>query len=578
MLSNPSSPLSQTLDLTLDEARQIVAQFQPALSLLDWSQKYRAIDGRQFSLDRYPCLVDVYKDEHEFIIVIKPNQAGGSEWLINTSLHALDVGAEYFGLEKEGLNVGYVFPTWDSLKDFSKDRIRKVARENPYLADLLAPVQSGRLLRKADLGLYFIRKGSWYLRGGHNPDVQLASFPVDLLIVDEYDLLTQRAVTLAEKRLRASPLRWKRYISKPSLPNVGIDKVYQESDQQQWQLRCPACGDWQPPNFWANVARIVGDGKTEYYSDWSKRSPEELKRSDYIFVCRHCATPMDRTGPGRWQAQNPGALIRGYAIPGLIAPYVPLLELVRGSLHEEPDLILEWYRADLGMAKSPEGGQLSWDDLEGCKADYTIPRPRGRRCTMGVDVGVKLHVRIGCHLQGQWSAVWIGEVDETEELDKLIQRYDVRAAVIDGEPETRMARDFCKRWPGRAWMADYNTSSKPQKEVYIWTDPQDSTQAGKVRIARTEAMDRVANSHRERRERLPANAHTVPHFYNQMCAPVRVETKRKKTDGTQKTVIVYMESGPDHYFHASVYEKAARERLPPPRTSTTAVTGSSDFA
>ena len=583
MHSMPSLPLPNLhQSLTVDDARALIQHYRPPppLNLLEWSYQHRAIDGLPFSLDRYQSLIAVYQDESPFICLIKPNQAGGSEWLLNTALHALDAGGEYFGLQKS-LNVGYIFPTWTQLRDFSKDRIRKIAGETPYLTDLLAPVRVGPLRRESDLGLYFIRKGAWYLRGAHNPDEQLASFPVDLLIIDEYDLLTDRAITLAEKRLRASPLRWKRYISKPRLPNQGIHKLYiLESDQQQWELQCPSCGDWQPPDFWANVALIIEPGKTEYYADWSKRPKEELQRSEYAFVCRRCARPMDRTGPGRWRALNPGAPIRGYAIPGLVAPYVPLLDLVKGGLVEEPDVLLEWYRADLGLARAPEGGQLQWDDLEGCKADYHMTR-RSRRTTMGVDVGVRLHVRIGRYQEGFWHAIWIGEVDEADDLDELMERYDVRAAVIDSKPETRMARDFCLEWPGRAWMADYLPPDTVAKEVFNWHDPDwedSSTEAGQVKIARTEAMDRVANSHRKRMERLPANADAIHGFYAQMCSPVRVETKRKKADGTQYDVIVYLDSGPDHYYHASVYERAAREKLPPPSVPTTAVTADSPFA
>jgi hypothetical protein len=160
-----------------------------------------------------------------------------------------------------------------------------------------------------------------------------------------------------------------------------------------------------------------------------------------------------------------------------------------------------------------------------------------------------------------------------------MRRYDVRACVIDSQNEPRLVRDFCTRWAGRAWMANYVSPSTTPIEVYAWTDPdpdKDIT-AGKVKIARTEAMDRVAAAHREKREGLPHNADKIPDFYSQMCAPVRIETTRTKTDGTRYKLTVYMESGPDHYFHASVYEKAARERLPAPRPGSLGVTGSSAF-
>lgn len=584
MHSAPSSQLqsivSKFSNLTLTEAHELVQHYRPSSpppppNLLQWSLAHRAISGRPFSLERYPCLAQIYQDESPFIVVEKPNQVGASEWLINVALHALDAGAAYFGVEdiKDSLNVGYIFPTWTQLRDFSKERIRKIALETEYLASLLAPIRVGPLRRESDLGLYFIKNSAWYLRGAHRPDEQLASFPVDILIIDEYDLITARAVTLAEKRLRASPLRLKRYVSKPTLPNVGIDKVFLESDQHQWQICCPACELWQPPDFWENVA-LISDGPPEYYATWSKRTKQELLKSTFAFVCRSCGYPIDRCGPGRWEAQNPFGPMRGYRVPGMVAPFVPLEEIVKGSLTEEPDLLLEWYRADLGLPKSPEGGQLNWDDLQACKQDYQMVR-RARRCTMGVDVGVKLHVRIGCYREDQWQAVWIGTVDEFRDLDALMVSYDVRSAVIDALPETRLSRDFCKRWPGRAWMAYYPAAPK---EVFTWQDAKTADIAGRVYIARTEAMDRVATGHRERLEGLPTNADTIQDFFKHMCAPVRVLITKTKQDGTRYKTAVFLETGPDHYFHSSVYEKAARERLPPPTRLTAGLTGASSFA
>lgn len=564
--------------LTLSEARDLVEYYRPPAppGLLAWALTYRAIDGRPFTLARYPCLEQIYNDESPFIIVEKPNQVGASEWLINVALHALDAGAAHFGIEEEkgSLNVGYIFPTWTQLRDFSKDRIRKITLETEYLAKLLAPIRTGPLRRESDMGLYFIRSSAWYLRGAHRPDDQLASFPVDILIIDEYDLITARAVVLAEKRLRASPLRMKRYVSKPTLPNVGIDKLFLESDQQRWEIRCLSCGKWQPPDFWQNVVRVQDD-KVEFHGRWSKRPKGQLLKSAFDFVCLDCSCPIDRSGPGRWVPQKPDSPLRGYRIPGMVAPFVPLLEVVKGSLTEEPDLLLEWYRADLGLPKSPEGGQLSWDDLQGCMQPYQMAR-RARRCTMGVDVGVKLHVRIGCYRDGEWQAVWIGEVEEFEHLDELIRRYNVRSTVVDAQPETRLSRDFCKRWPGKAWMAYYNTTDAP-KDVFVWHPAESGTQAGRVTIARTEGMDRVATGHRERREGLPVNADTIQDFFKHMCAPVRVLVTRTKQDGTQYKVATYLETGPDHYFHSSVYERAAREKLPPPSSPTTGLTDASAF-
>jgi phage terminase large subunit GpA-like protein len=53
-----------------------------------------------------------------------------------------------------------------------------------------------------------------------------------------------RAKSLAKERLAHSAYKRIIELSNPSLPDLGIDEAYHNSDQRHWTLKCPACGRW----------------------------------------------------------------------------------------------------------------------------------------------------------------------------------------------------------------------------------------------------------------------------------------------------------------------------------------------
>lgn len=491
---------------------------QERMPLAEWAAKRRIIDERPFSLERYPFLAQIYADTNQRIVLKKPAQMGLSEWAVNRALWALD---------EWGMDILYLLPADDEAYDFSNGRFGPAIEESEYLADLFTDVANVQHKRAGER--------NFYIRGS-NSRSKLKSIPIDFLIVDEYDEMTQKNLPVARRRLDASPYKWEIDLSTPTVPEFGIDARYQDSDQHQWEVHCPACGRWQVPAWPENI---------------------NLEADPATYWCASCHHPTETflAWLGRWTAQNPSSNLRGYHLTQMVSPTKTAAEMAEEArkADEDPAIEQEFYNQGLGEAHVAKGGALDDDLLLACRnPEYRDMPSTGRRCSMGVDVGKVLHVRISARDGERKRAMYIGTVPQFEDLDPLMARYDVGCAVIDEKPETRKSMEFCQKFPGRAFAARYDIEDKA--ELAHW-DPDKRI----VRLNRTVAMDKVMTRVQTRSLILPAHAQTMPDYFAHMKAPKRVLATNKRT-GEQ--VYRYVESSrPDHFAHAELYDEMAWLRL-----------------
>ena len=70
----------------------------------------------------------------------------------------------------------------------------------------------------------------------------LKGIPVDRIVFDEVDEMDPAMIDLALERLSHSKVKEEAYLSTPSIPDFGIDKLYNEADQRVWMISCEHCG------------------------------------------------------------------------------------------------------------------------------------------------------------------------------------------------------------------------------------------------------------------------------------------------------------------------------------------------
>ncbi|MBI4280380.1 MAG: phage terminase large subunit family protein, partial [Armatimonadetes bacterium] len=182
----------------------------------------------------------------------------------------------------------YTLPSTKLVEDFSNTRYKAAIEESPYLkARELEAMKAGWAV---NVGLKHLGLCDLFFRSG-----AVARFgegiPADVVFFDELDGMSPAIKPAFQEALSASPLGWERNISTPTIPNYGVDRVFQRSDQKAWFVPCGACGRLQELTYPDGIVDVGRDDEGEPLHD---------------FICLHCRTVgrLDRTR-GQWVAKSP---------------------------------------------------------------------------------------------------------------------------------------------------------------------------------------------------------------------------------------------------------------------------------
>jgi len=546
----PSSTVSSTTSRRLWAERARRHPDDP----LAWRMAHRVVDdGGQ--LQHLPALAAIARDRSPLVVIQKSAQVGATELLVDLALWAAD--SAYAGRG----NVLYLMPTQNQMEDFSQARFDRAIQDSPYLRSRLQPEPPRR--KGADSKrLKRIGPGYIFLRGTESLR-QIASVDADLVVLDEYDQMDEGVLDLARKRIASSRAGRIVVASTPRLPEAGINALFQQSDQHRYWLACSACGLEQTPAWDANV---------------------DAQR--VALVCAGCHEPLETRVAGRWVAAAPGNPLRGYHMSRLLSPWVDLGAMVEASRSRTPSGLQEFYNSDLGEPFFDPGAGLSPDILDRCRDDYDLQDYKGQACTMGVDVGLVLHVVVRECPSGaqrdplQPRRLWFaGTVDRFEELEPLITRFNVGGIVVDAQPELHKAAEFVQRHAGLARVAWYGRPD-PGCE---WVAPSEGAPPA-FRVNRTGAIEQTLQRFRDGVARLPRNARLLGgartggaygEYYRELLALQRRMTQEK--DGNW--VARWEDRGhADHYAHAEAYCLFAEQLVPAPGVSAGILDGVSRWA
>lgn len=513
------------------------------VSFLKWALRIPEPKTGRLSFYRFPFQVEMYRTmggPHRQVVCRKATQIGVSAMTIRWALYEAD---------KFGYTGLYVFPTEGDVHDFSDARVQPMCERSEYLQTRLGdPFNKG--LKRIGSGLVYFR--------GSGSKTRLDSVDADALALDEYDTLNAKNIPDAERRLSGvTSAGLIRRVGVPSLPEAGIAERYTESDQRKWVVPCTHCdhvgldrekgnepiltpdgpGAWQLVDFWWNV--VQPDGLEPFVG------------------CAGCQQPLNLR-KGRWVAQNPSSHIPGFHVSRLIVPDMPLEEIIRASKRQEPSEVEVFYNKDLGLPFVSKQARLGPDEVHAAQR-VDIPQLLGytglNPVTMGVDVASEraLSIRISEHVStDEKISLWIGELEDDDEglafdkLSLLMDRYRVNLAAVDALPETRMARQFQGRHPGRVFIVHVSGVQKQALQM-TW-------EMGEATVNRTLGMDAMVEMIRRQRNLLPG---VLPEGYVQhLTANIR---KTEKDDKTGKKRVWWEPTRPDDWAMAEVFDLVATE-------------------
>jgi len=449
-----------------------------------------------------PYLEDVYDDLSKAIVIEKATQVGISTLAVAKVLHGLKF--------RYTLGAIYYLPTFSEMGDFEKFKVREMTRTDPELKpqDVQTEVENTRMKR--------IGKSFLYLRGTQN-ESGVRSVPVDCVVLDEMDHIEPRIRKMALDRLGSSTLKEVIELSRPTVPNFGIDARFQESDQRYWLLTCPGC------------SKSVCLEET---------FPECVSEQGWL-QCPACHHQLDAR-QGEWVPKYPDRTLRGYHFSQLISPTVDLQELLRD--YRTTRYLDVFYNSRLGLPYVEVESRLDKAMvLTFCSQEPLMDRSE-TPCTMGVDQGMDLHVVISRPEGSRRRIVYLGILKEWRELDDLMYRFKVKKSVVDALPEQRNARDFCRRHRGKAFMSFYN---EHRKGDVAWDDVE-----GIVQSDRTESLDEAFRRIRLGQVILPKFHPLVDRFAEHLT----MTAKKLEEDDKGNARYVYVRLGDDHFAHAWNYD------------------------
>lgn len=430
-----------------------------ASSTLAWIKEEGIVNemGQPIRVDGdsdYFFLGDIYCDESDLIGARKPSQFGLSTWAILTEIH----DAKF-----RNLNQIHTLPTQGDVRKFVPTKVDEIIERNLSIRTGMATMDLGAIGQK-QFGSGFVYYTPTY---SERTGFIITS---DRNWYDEVDRSNQKSLkNYASRTEGQDSLKQERWLSTPTIPGFGIDKVWGESDQKHWRFTCGHCGRRQHMKWPDNVDMTKGE-----------------------YICSHCGGKLDRewirpktrrhpAGTGKWEARFPGKPISGYWFTQMIAPWVTAKMLLKEyELNEREHTLDYFYNHKLGMPYVSGDSAISQALItRNCLGNK--PHLEINSCA-GVDVQLnELYVTIGI-AEGVFALACLRHSEEYirtggkqgkskwDRLSEVMQAYDIRYMVIDGGFTPNEVLAFAEKHRGRVWVNWYKDDPKHAKIVRFSDD------------------------------------------------------------------------------------------------------------
>jgi len=482
--------------------------------------------GNTFSLKGHEYQVDVIQCDAQKQVAKKGAQMGFSEIGVIKTLHGMIYNRYPMG-------VLYLFPTKDDVTDFSKGRFQPLIDTNNFIRQYVQNTDAANIKRIGKALLYLRgARASQKIGGVKESATSLKSVPVDRIVFDELDEMSPSMVELARERISHSTIQEEFALSTPTIPDFGVDKLYNESDQRVWMIKCEKCGEYTCLELEFPNCILEKDGR-------------------YYRACKKCHAEI-HPKDGKWVPLYPGREWVGWWISQLNSVYVDPGKILK--LFQDPPNgnLAEVYNSKLGMAYLAAENRLTINDVIALCGRDPMPYKHLGPCCMGVDVGRELHVVIGCKPNMHTiQLVYCGRMSSFNDVHDVAMRHNVKSAVIDLKPEIRKAREFQEAETYEIFLCDYQ---EERRGGPLWND-----NTGVVAVNRTEICDATHELV------TTPGKYLLPRYCKEIQEyAVEMSNMAKILDTDEVTGLStyrYRKLGPDHYRHATNYMLLASENI-----------------
>ena len=511
-----------------------------------WAETYREMGPPlpgPWRFKYHPWLKGFHDATEQEVVVLKGAQLGWTEACLNISFFYIDI---------EGKNVLYVLPTkTPDASDFSVSRFDASLDLSSHLKQLFVNTKNVGHKRAGSANLW-IR--------GSNSRSGLKSLPVSLMVFDEYDEMNMENMVLAEARTdgQIGEQSWRIIkLSTPTSPDFGVSKLYEDSSKDHFFFPCPHCGKLTELIFPDSLIITAED-----YND------PKIRESHLI--CLECKKKLEHKdkinflSKGKWVSTEK-ADRKGYHISQLYSSAdktVPW-RIATSVIKARSDNLeaQELYNSKLGLPYVPPGHRVEFHELEKAKEQGTRvkadPPPSNKWITLGADIGEPyIYYEIDSwtfpklsndlNVSAECEVLTVGKVISFIELGQLMRQWQIFMAVIDAQPERRLAYEFACQFYGHAKICFY-TNNITNRMININSDD-DSHQ---VSVDKTSWLDVALNRFHNGSISLPKDIDQE--YMNHQRGLVR----RYKKNNSGNTVGFYQKVGADHYADARCYNEIA---------------------
>jgi hypothetical protein len=534
---------------------------------------HRNTRGLPLTFRDKPYLVEMYTDlpSCEDAVVRKAVQTGVSELCIQLALERAGWA---------GRIVAYVLPTYSIRDRFVQKRVDPLLQQVkayrhrcPGGEQSPTAGQAGRN-RSGNLKMKQFGEGSMLFLGSNTPG-DFVEFSADMLIIDEFDQCDPSNLAKARDRLRASPYPQEVRLGNPSLPRVGISRLFDDSDARRWFHKCGRCGHRQPLDWFGSVVERDDDGEWVLRDRTRAKHLQGMRAShakpdlDPRPVCRACKEPFSRVASGGlWVPQHPDRQVRGYTMSRLdvLSDSLWSLFLEWQKAQGDNDRMSAFYTSVLGIPFEFSGARVTHtmlgDAAVGAELDYLGGDQYAERIvTCGVDVGSVLNVTVTVvepPAEGTEEpvrrALWVGAMRTFDEVADVLRRYHVDLCCIDAGPETRMAQGLRDQFINEGGCVVWLCRFHPTPRVGVQRSGMRlDYQSQVITVDRTAVFDATFDDLRNGTRLFPSDVFTVLAWADQMRAPVRVLDENRGR--------IVWTKGVDHYRLADVYDRVAYDLL-----------------
>lgn len=465
---------------------------------------------------------------------------------------------DHFAMAKCGLSILFVLPKYDLRNRFVQNRINKCVERIPEYSKIMGSGFFDSVQLK-----YF--GGGTINYVGSNVEKDFYEIPTNCAIVDEYDNCHQENLRFVADRMSAATnlypfIRW---AGNPRFSNLGINQKFNESDKREWSVPCEKCGTINQLDWFKHVVDCVRDKMGNILSyELRDRDWKSGDKRDIYMLCESCGNPINRFSPqGLWIPTNPDGTYEGYHISKLFTRQASMVSMWKDFVKStsNPSLMDWFYMSILGIPPSSQGNRVTPEImaasarakefiLAGNEA-YVSEKVPGS-CTMGIDVGSFLDVRISRVLAGKRVAVYLGRVNTQDEIYELMKRYNVEYAVIDCGPELHLVDEIQNSAPCSVWRCRFNSAEGKIQNISYDTSNME------IKVDRTFIMDRALAQLRRGKNILPKNYDSIfgGDYLKQMTNSVRERVL--DPSGNERYEWLKTE---DHHWLADCYDLLAAD-------------------